>query len=81
MGLGPHGLGFTVEKRGEGWYFTHSGGNQGFTCELVGHFAKGYGVVVMTNSDSGNTGTLIREIEARVATAYGWDSLDKPIPR
>lgn len=81
VGLGPHAVGFMVEKRGEGWYFMHSGGNAGFTCDLVAHFAKGYGVVVMTNSDSGSTGALIREIEARVAAAYGWDSLDKPIPR
>jgi CubicO group peptidase (beta-lactamase class C family) len=81
VGLGPHAVGFTVEKRGEGWYFMHSGGNTGFACDLVAHFVKGYGVVVMTNSDSGNTGALIRDIEARVAAAYGWDSLDKPIPR
>ncbi len=81
VGLGPHAVGFAVGKRGEGWYFTHSGGNTGFTCDLVAHFVKGYGVVVMTNSDSGNTGAFITEIEARVAAAYGWDSMDKPIPR
>ena len=33
----------------------------------------------MTNGDSG--GRVIDEIEARVAAAYGWDSLDKPVPR
>jgi CubicO group peptidase (beta-lactamase class C family) len=81
VGVGPHGLGFTVEKRGEGWYFTHSGGNMGFSCDLIAHFVKGYGAVVMTNSNSPGSGTLIHEIEARVAAAYGWDSLDKPIPR
>ncbi len=81
VGLGPHGLGFAIEKRGEGWYFTHSGGNMGFSCDLIAHFVKGYGVVVMTNANSPASGTLIREIETRVATAYGWDSLDKPIPR
>ena len=40
---------------------------------------KGYGVVVMTNGDAG--GGVIAEIEARVAAAYGWDSLDKPLLR
>jgi hypothetical protein len=43
------------------------------------HRLKGYGIVVMTNSDSG--GQIISEIEARVAAAANWDSLDKPVPR
>lgn len=78
-GMGPFAVGFMVEKRGEGWYFMHSGGNWGFRCDLVAHVRKGYGVVVMTNGDNG--GAILREIEDRVAAAYGWDSLDKPIPR
>ncbi len=78
-GVGDFAVGLSVEKRGQGWYFTHSGGNWGFSCDLVAHFIKGYGVVVMTNSDGG--GAVIREIEARVAAAYNWDSLDKPVPR
>ncbi len=78
VGLGPHAIGFTVEKRGDGWYFMHSGANTGFACDLIAHFVKGYGVVVMTNNNDRNTSTLISEIEARVAAAYGWDSLDKP---
>lgn len=79
VGAGGFAVGFTVNQRGEGWYFGHSGGNWGFGCDLLAHFRKGYGVVVMTNGDAG--GRIIGEIEARVAAAYGWDSLDKPIPR
>jgi CubicO group peptidase (beta-lactamase class C family) len=78
-GVGPFAVGFQIESRGQGWYFMHSGGNWGFQCDLLAHVRKGYGVVVMTNSDNG--GQVIREIVARVAAAYGWDSLDKPIPR
>ena len=79
VGVGPYGVGLAVEKRGEGWYFSHSGSNWGFRADLVGHLRKGYGFVVMPNADGG-TG-LIAEIEARVAQAYGWDSLDKPLVR
>jgi CubicO group peptidase (beta-lactamase class C family) len=79
VGTGPFAVGFAVEKRSEGWYFSHGGSNWGFRCSLVGHIRKGYGVVVMTNGDAG--GGVVAEIEARVAAAYGWDSLDKPLLR
>ena len=79
VGTGPYGVGFAVEKRGEGWYFGHGGSNWGYRCSLIAHVRKGYGVVVMTNGDAG--GGVIAEIEARVAAAYGWDSLDKPLLR
>lgn len=78
-GAGPFGLGLSVERRGEGWYFSHGGSNWGFRCELVAHFSKGYGVAIMTNGDRG--GILIDELRARVAAAYDWDSLDKPLVR
>lgn len=38
-----------------------------------------YGVAIMTNGDRGRA--LITEIEARVAAACGWDTLDKPLVR
>ena len=78
-GIGPFAVGLTIEKRSEGWYFSHGGSNWGFQCDLLAHVRKGYGVVVMTNSDAGRV--VINEIEARVASAYNWDSLDKPLFR
>jgi CubicO group peptidase (beta-lactamase class C family) len=78
-GTGPFAIGFAIEKRGEGWYFVHDGSNWGFRSDLAMHRLKGYGIVVMTNSDSGRQ--IISEIEARVAAVANWDSLDKPIPR
>ncbi len=78
-GVGPMGVGLAVEKRNEGWYFSHGGSNWGFRANLIAHVRKGYGVVTMTNSDLGQP--VIAEIEARVAAAYSWDSLDKPIVR
>ena len=79
VGTGGFAVGFSIEKRNEGWYFMHGGSNWGFQCDILMHKLKGYGVAVMTNSDSG--GRLIGEIEARIAAAHGWDSLDKPVPR
>lgn len=79
VGVGDFAVGLSVEKRGQGWYFNHSGGNWGFICFMIGHKLNGYGLVVMTNSFNGNP--LIKEIQARVERAYGWDSIDKPVPR
>jgi len=74
-GVGPVGLGPVIESRNGGWYFRHGGANWGFRANIVAHIRKGYGVVTMTNSDGG--ASVIREIEARVAAAYGWDSVDQ----
>ncbi len=79
VGVGDFGVGLAVSRRGEGWYFGHSGGNWGFICDLLAHKLKGYGVAVMTNGDGG--GRVVAEIETRVASAYHWDSLDKPLRR
>ena len=79
VGVGPYGVGFAVEKRGEGWYFSHGGSNWGFRCTLVSHVRKGYGAVVMTNGDNG--GVVATELVERIAAAYAWDSLDQPLRR
>ena len=79
VGVGPYGVGLAVDQRGEGWYFSHGGSNWGFQADIVGHLRKGYGIAIMTNGDRGRA--LINEIEARVAAAYNWDSLDKPLVR
>lgn len=79
VGVGPFAIGLSIEKRGEGWYFSHGGSNWGFRGDILGHIRKGYGVAILTNGDNGSA--LINEIEARVAAAYNWDSLDKPLPR
>ena len=79
VGVGPFGLGVQIAKQGEGWYLSHSGSNWGFQCLLIVHKLKGYGFAAMTNSDSG--GRLLAEVQQRVAAAYQWDSLDKPLRR
>jgi CubicO group peptidase (beta-lactamase class C family) len=79
VGVGPYAVGFDVSKRGEGWYFAHGGSNWGFQCELIAHRAKGYGAVIMTNSDGG--GALIQQLRRLIQQEYQWDALDQPIPR
>ena len=79
VGMGPYAVGTVIKQRGEGWYVSHDGGNWGFHCRFVGHVRKGYGMVVMTNGDWGIP--VIDEIESRIASAFDWDSLDKPLPR
>jgi CubicO group peptidase (beta-lactamase class C family) len=79
VGVGDYAVGFAVTKDGQGWYFSHGGSNWGFQCHLVAHRLKGYGLAVMTNADSG--APVISELRSRVAAAYNWDTLDKPVPR
>ncbi|NKB68094.1 MAG: serine hydrolase [Candidatus Latescibacteria bacterium] len=79
VGVGDFGVGFQLSKEGQGWYFSHGGGNWGFRCMLQAHKAKGYGFAVMTNGDDG--GFIIDELKARIERAYNWDSLDKAVLR
>ena len=76
VGVGPFAVGFVIKQIGQGWYIRHAGANWGFRSEAYAHISKGYGVVVMTNSETGDQ--LYSEIIARVAGAYSWDLVDKP---
>ncbi|MEK6281160.1 MAG: serine hydrolase [Acidobacteriota bacterium] len=64
------GLGFFIEPHGNAIYFGHGGSNAGFRCELLVNKEKGYGVVVMVNSDNGQ---ILREVIRGMAREYGWD--------
>jgi CubicO group peptidase (beta-lactamase class C family) len=75
VGVGSYAVGFTIARKGEGWYFGHGGRNWGFQAQATAHRAKGYGVVAMTNGSNGTP--LLQEVIDRVARAYGWDLLDK----
>ncbi len=64
------GLGFFIDKRGNSVYFGHDGADEGFRAMLLMHREKGYGAVVMVNSDNGQ---IMGEVMRGVAYAYGWD--------
>ncbi len=64
------GLGIFIEKKKDEIYFEHGGWNEGFSSQLIAHKDKGYGVVVLTNS---NHPAFISELIRSVALAYEWD--------
>ncbi|RZU65718.1 CubicO group peptidase (beta-lactamase class C family) [Microterricola gilva] len=79
VGVGPFAVGFVVSQKGDGRYFEHDGDNWGFKAQLIGHVAKGYGAVIMTNGDNGQA--VIDEVQNRIAISYGWDnSTKRPTP-
>lgn len=64
------GLGFFPEKYGTALYFGHGGADEGFRAQLLVNKDKGYGAVVMANSDNGQ---ILREVLRSVAREYSWD--------
>jgi CubicO group peptidase (beta-lactamase class C family) len=75
---GRAGLGVFLIQRGKSRYFTHSGGNTGFSASYVASRARPEGVVVMANAE--NADPLIEEIVRAVAKVYGWPDY-APAPR
>ena len=70
-GQGTIGLGFQLQNRSDEIYLRHHGWNEGFQAEVMAHRDKGYGVVVMTNS---NFPAFNAEVIRAVAKVYEWDS-------
>src|SRR5262245_35463800 len=48
-----YALGFGIRDDGGAKYFMHGGADEGFQAQLTASETRGYGAVVMTNSDSG----------------------------
>ncbi len=63
------GLGIFLNKRKDEIYFGHGGWDEGFSSEMIAHKDKGYGVVVLTNS---NHPDFISELIRSVALTYEW---------
>ncbi|WP_196138936.1 serine hydrolase [Aliikangiella sp. G2MR2-5] len=65
------GLGlFLRNPKSDDVYFEHGGWDEGFSADLKAHKNKGYGVVVMINS---NHPGFINELVNSVASVYQWD--------
>jgi CubicO group peptidase (beta-lactamase class C family) len=70
------GLGFFVNKRGSNVYFGHDGADEGFRALLMVHREKGYGAVVMANTDNGQ---ILGEVLRSIAREYNWDEYLPPV--
>ncbi|MDZ4716738.1 MAG: serine hydrolase [Cytophagales bacterium] len=66
-----NGLGLFIDKMKDDVYFQHGGWDEGFSSQLMAHRDKGYGVVVLTNS---NHPDFIDELIRAVAFTYQWDN-------
>lgn len=70
------GLGMFLDNQEDEWYFSHGGWDEGFSSEAIAHKTRGYGVVVLTNS---NHPPFISELIRSVAATYQWDKRQAPI--
>lgn len=70
-GMESMGLGIYLRQNGKEIYFGHSGWDEGFSSNFIAHKDKGYGVVILTNS---NHPDFIDELRRSVALAYKWEN-------
>ena len=73
---GSAGLGMAVQQQNGTVYFSHSGGNPGFTCRLIASADGGRGAAVMTNSETGGAAYL--ELLRSIAAEYQWKDFLPP---
>jgi len=66
-----YALGLAIRDEGETKYFEHGGSDEGFQAQLTASENRGYGAVIMTNSDRGYL--LMPEILRSIAAAYYWE--------
>ncbi len=70
-------LGLFLHSENGAQYFGHTGINTGFHSMATMRLGKGYGAVMMANSDHGML--LFEEIKRAIAVEYGWDGVEPPI--
>ena len=69
------GLGLFLQNKAGENYFAHGGWDEGFSADFQAHKTRGYGVVIMTNS---NHPAFINELKNSVAAAYKWHNFLPP---
>ncbi len=66
-----YGLGFGIRDEGRAKYFMHGGSDEGFLSQLTASANRGYGAVVMANSNAARP--VIEEILRSIAAVYYWE--------
>jgi tetratricopeptide (TPR) repeat protein len=66
-----YALGLGIRDEGGAKYFEHGGADEGFQAQLTASENRGYGAIIMTNSDRGYL--LMPEILRSIAAAYYWE--------
>ena len=66
-----YALGLGIRDDGGAKYFMHGGADEGFQAQLIASANRGYGAIVMTNSDNGHL--IMDEIVRAIAAAYYWE--------
>lgn len=73
---GEYNLGLHNEKIGREMLLGHNGGNEGYSCSMLFHKEKGFGVVFMSNSDNGYKIKL--PVFRSAVAAYGFHNILHP---
>lgn len=73
---GEYNIGLQNENIGTEELVGHSGGNEGYSCNMLFHKEKGFGIILMSNSDRGYE--MKMPFFRSVAAAYGWDNILQP---
>ncbi len=66
-----YALGLGIREEGQTKYFMHGGSDEGFLTQLTASTNRGYGAVVMANSNA--AGPLMEEILRAIGAAYYWE--------
>ena len=70
---GEYNIGLHNEKIGTEQLLGHNGGNEGYTCSMLFHKEKGFGVILMSNCDKGYE--IKMPFFRSAAAAYNWDNI------
>jgi CubicO group peptidase (beta-lactamase class C family) len=73
---GEYNIGLCNEKIGAEQLLGHDGGNEGYTCGMIFHKEKEFGVILMSNSQSGYEMNI--PFLRSAAAAYGFDNILSP---